>query len=101
MVKELQLVAGASQFLNERRSSSVRSVREAELRDVIGIFQALDANLSHLLDGYLFIAPNSAAFAVATDRSMSIKAWGTSALVMDSPREIPGPARSASRRRAA
>ena len=44
LVHEFQMIAGASQFLNERRSSSVRSAREAELADVIGIFQAVDAS---------------------------------------------------------
>jgi len=38
------------------RSLSVRSAREAELVDVVRIFQAVGVDLSHLLDGYLFVA---------------------------------------------
>lgn len=56
MVQEFQTVIGVSQFLSDRRSSSLRSVREAELGDVIGLFQVIDADPSCLLDGYLFVA---------------------------------------------
>jgi len=56
LVQEFQMIAGASQFLNERRSSFLRSAREAELADVSGIFQAVDADLGHLFDGYLLVA---------------------------------------------
>jgi len=38
---------------DERRSSSVRSAREAELADVVGIFQVVDVDLGNLLDGWL------------------------------------------------
>jgi len=41
LVQEFQIIAGASQLiLNERLSSSVRPARDAELADVVGIFQA-------------------------------------------------------------
>jgi len=83
-VQKFQMIAGASQFLNERRSSSVQSAREAELADVVGIFQAVDADLGNLLDGYLFIAsdlklmpnygPDEINIAIVVDRQVKMEA---------------------------
>jgi len=84
LVQEFQMIAGTSQFLNERLSSSVRSAREAELADVVGIFQAVDADLGNLLDGYLFVAsdlklmpqygPDEINIAVVVDRQVKMEA---------------------------
>lgn len=54
MMQEFNTVDGAAQFLVDRRNSTVRQAHEAELDDVLGIFDAADA--LQALDGYLFVA---------------------------------------------
>lgn len=54
MALEFSTVDGAAQFLVDRRNSAVRQAHEAELDDVLGIFDAADAVLA--LDGYFFAA---------------------------------------------
>lgn len=54
MVQELQSVEGVGQFTTERRNSTVRPAHEAELDDLLGIFDAADAKQA--LDGLLFVA---------------------------------------------
>jgi hypothetical protein len=54
MALEFSTVDGAAQFLVDRRNSTVRQAHEAELDDVLGIFDAADAVLA--LDGYFFAA---------------------------------------------
>jgi len=54
MVLEFNTVDGAGQFLADRRNSTARQALEAELDDVLGIFDAADAVLA--LDEYFFTA---------------------------------------------
>ena len=54
MMQEFNTVDGAAQFLVDRRNSTVRQAHEAELDDVLGIFDAADA--MQALDGYIFVA---------------------------------------------
>jgi len=54
LVCEFQAIAGAKQFVTERRNSTARPAHEAEIDDIIGILEAAD--LQHALDGYLFVA---------------------------------------------
>lgn len=48
------MVEGTGQFLEERHNSTVRQAHKAELDDVLGIFDAADAEQA--LDGYIFMA---------------------------------------------
>jgi len=54
LVREFQAVAGVNQYLTERRNSTARPAREAEVEDILGIFDAAD--LKQALDGHLFVA---------------------------------------------
>jgi len=54
MVQEFQSLEGVGQFITERRNSTARSAHEAELDDVLGIFDVGDAKQA--VDGYLFVA---------------------------------------------
>jgi len=54
MALEFNTVDGAAQFLADRRNSTARLAHEAELDDVLGIFDAADAVLA--LDEYFFMA---------------------------------------------
>jgi len=54
MVQEFQSLEGVGQFITERRNSTARSAHEAELDDVLGIFDVADAKQA--VDGYLFVA---------------------------------------------
>ena len=56
MVQEFQSVAGVSQFITERRSSSARPAHEAELADILGIMNIADTK--HVLTSYAFVASN-------------------------------------------
>jgi hypothetical protein len=56
MVQEFQSVAGVSQFITERRSSSARPAHEAELEDILGIMDVADTK--HVLTSYAFVASN-------------------------------------------
>jgi len=55
LVREFQAVNGVGQFLTELRKSAVRTVRDAELDDIVGILQTADADPDQTLTGYLFI----------------------------------------------
>lgn len=56
LVHEFQSAGGITPFTTERRDSIVRSAQEAEVEDIIGIFDVLDQKQS--LDEYLFAAAN-------------------------------------------
>ena len=56
LVHEFHDAPAAGQFCTERRNSAVRSAHEAEVDDIVGLFQAADADTNQLLDGYLFVA---------------------------------------------
>jgi len=51
---EFSTVLANCPLLTERRSSAVRQVHEAEVEDIIGIFDVLDTQ--HMLDRYVFTA---------------------------------------------
>lgn len=53
---EFQTVGGVSQYVTERRNTSVRPAHEAEVDDIIGILDVVD--LKHALEGYVFVASN-------------------------------------------
>jgi len=54
LVQELQGVDGVEQYATERRSSATRQAHEAELDDVLGLFDVADSKAS--LDGRIFVA---------------------------------------------
>ena len=54
LVQELQCVDGVEQYATERRSSATRQAHEAELDDVLGLFDVADSKAS--LDGRIFVA---------------------------------------------
>jgi len=83
LVQEFQYVASAAQFFTERRNSTARSAREAELDDIVGIFQAADADPQTVVDEYLFLAsdfkqlpkygPEELNIAVVVDRQVQME----------------------------
>ena len=56
LVQEFNSVTGVTQWLTDRRNSSVRPAHEAELDDIVGMLDAVDT--MHALQGYLFVAAN-------------------------------------------
>jgi len=55
LVQEFQSLAGVTQFTADRRKSTVRSARDAEIDDIAGILHAVDADHSLVLDSYAFV----------------------------------------------
>jgi hypothetical protein len=82
LVLEFQTVRGVSQYVTERRNTSVRPALEAEVEDIIGILDVVD--MKHALDGYVFVAsdlqampkcgPEEINLAVVVDRQVRLDA---------------------------
>ena len=56
LVHELQAKVSNCQFLTERRNSTARTASEAEVDDILGIFDTADGQQA--LDNYLFVSSN-------------------------------------------
>jgi hypothetical protein len=56
LVQECQSISGVAQFTLDRRNSTARQAHEAEVEDIIAIFDVVDTR--NLLMDYLFVASN-------------------------------------------
>jgi len=55
MMQEFESIADARPFFTKRHNSTSRSACEAEIDDIIGLFDAVDTQ-QQILDSYLFVA---------------------------------------------
>jgi hypothetical protein len=56
LIQEFQSISGVAQFTLDRRNSTIRQAHEAEVDDIIAIFDVVDTK--NLLMDYLFVASN-------------------------------------------